>query len=405
MVFEIVNMGSTVNNQPADTALDNSVKTFIQEYNIPGVVLSVKLPGHVTKTFATGVANIYTGKSMTPSTLFPIGSITKSFTSAAILELVDQHKLTLQTTLSEIASKHPGRLSKLIKNYPQLQGITILELLNHTSGLPDALTTEAYENKFKSTPLKHWDSKSLIRLALQQNILFHPGTPGKFHYSNTDYILAQMVYNTISTTPISKAIDSLLTKVGVTDYFYPSNEHSLVPMSITNQISQGYMPENPYWPSNLMNVFRKYPKVYIKNGKQSELAYNVTPIDISQSFIAPAAGGIIMSVPDIVKWYDALFINKTILPNNALIKMLTGVPTHDGYKYGLGITKRYINKYNVEVYSHTGSNFGFNTNVVYIKDHGIVIAAAINAQKDLLRFNKGLIPGVLKILKTYGYLT
>ena len=50
------------------------------------------------------------------------------------------------------------------------------------------------------------------------------------------------------------------------------------------------------------------------------------------------------------------------------------------------------------------NHFGFNTNVIYIKGHGIVIAAAINTQKDLLRFDKGLIPAVLKILKTYGCL-
>ncbi len=404
----IVGMGMSgmtyaINNATTNNTISTRTKKFIQQHNIPGVVLSIKLPNHKIETFVAGVADIAAKKAMKTTMLFPIGSITKSFTSVAILQLVSQDKLTLQTTLSEIANKPSGKLSKLIEMYPKLGRITIQELLNHTSGLPSVLTTKAYEEEFEASPLKHLDSKALISLALKQDMLFSPSS-GKFHYSNTDYILVQMAYNTISSNSLSKAIHKLLTKVGVKTCFYPRNEHSPVPSFILDQISQGYMPENPYWPAYLMKVFRRYPKVHIKNGKQSQLAYNVTPIDISQSFIGPAAGGVIMSVPDMVKWYEALFINHTILPSSALKKMLTGFPTHDGYQYGLGITKRFLKKFNVEVYSHTGSSFGFNTNVIYIRGSGIVIAVAINSQKDLLRFDIGLIPDVLKALQAHGYL-
>jgi CubicO group peptidase (beta-lactamase class C family) len=386
-------------------AINACVKEFIQNYNIPGAVLSIKLPDHNIETFSAGLANVKTKAPIQPNMLFPIGSITKSFTSASFLELTEQGKLSLQKTLAEIANKHTVQLTELLQRYPALKNISVEELLNHTSGLPSALNSRSYEKMFEQAPLKHWSNAALLEMALKQKLLFPPGTPGKFHYSNTDYILAQIVYNSVATGTLSEAIYKLLQKADIQNAFYPRSQQKAIPLFVKQHLSQGYMPENPYWPEYLMKVFRRYPKASIDNGGRPGLAYNVTAIDVSQAFVAPATGGIIMSAPDMAKWYESLFLKKNILSKSALKKMLTVVPTNDEYGYGLGITTRYLQRFNVKVFSHTGSNFGFNTNLVYIQGHGIVIAAAINAQKDLLRFDKGLIPEVLEILKKYGYLS
>lgn len=372
------------------------INQFIKENNIPGIVVSIKLANQPIKTFVAGYANYASKQPMEADTLFPIGSITKSFTSAAILKLEEQGKLKISDDLSQVATPNSS-LEILLEQYPHLKKIKIQQLLNHTSGLPEVLTSEAYERKFQENPELHWRDMQLMELAMKQNSYFSSDGLNKFRYTNTDYILAGLVVEAVTKKPLYIALQTLFNQANIHDVYFPKSASSEMSMTISQNLAHGYMPENPYWPKLMMQVFRNYPEVYINN-KPDQKAYDVTRVDVAQLSVAPAAGGIVMTVPEMVQWYDCLFLYKNILNSQSLQEMLTTVHTDQDYNYGLGITTHNIQPYNLTTYSHTGSNFGYNTNLIYIVNNQIIIAVAINMQRDTLRINDGLILSLLNNL-------
>jgi D-alanyl-D-alanine carboxypeptidase len=254
------------------------------------------------------------------------------------------------------------------------------------------LTSTSYEHAFLANPESHWNDVKLLTLAMQEKF----STPGKFNYTNTDYILAGLVIESVTSRPLAYSIQSILHKAGIYDAYFPAS-NSTPPSYISNQIATGYMPENPYWPPLLMKVFRRYPKAFIE-GRGDGLAYDVTRVELAQLSVAPAAGGLVMHVPAMVKWFGNLFIKKTILNSDSLNEMLGSVKTDQNDRYGLGISVNQLPAVHMTIYNHTGSTFGYNTNLLYIKDSNIIIAVAINAQRDTLRFKEGLIEILIKYL-------
>jgi D-alanyl-D-alanine carboxypeptidase len=378
--------------QDVEKELPKILNHFIEQYHIPGVVLSIKFPNQPAKTFVAGYADLTNKQPMSANTYFLIASITKTVTSAIILQLQQEGKLKLSDSLKQVARKN-SQLKSIIIKYPRLQNITVNQLLNHTSGLPEVLTSPGYMHAFQENAKLHWNETQLIELAMQEKF----GKPGEFNYTNTDYILAGLVIESVTAKPLADSVQQVLHQANISDaYFFTPN----VPQpssSILNQLSQAYMPENPYWPPLVMQVIRQYPKVYV-NGDHNQLVYNVTPLELSQLSVAPAAGGLIMRVPDLVQWFNYLFAQKTILNTDSLNQMLTTIKTNKNSGYGLGIAVDRLPVSHMTVYYHTGSDFGYNTNLIYIKNSGIIIAAAINAQRDTLHFNEGLVASVMRYL-------
>ena len=97
------------------------------EGNQPGISILVAKKGQIVYQKAFGYANLELNVPMQPSMVFRIGSITKQFTAVAILQLVEQGKISLQDTVQKFIKDFPS------KNYP----ITIENLLTHTSGIVD----------------------------------------------------------------------------------------------------------------------------------------------------------------------------------------------------------------------------------------------------------------------------
>src|SRR5690349_6971983 len=106
--------------------VDNYIKLRMQKEHIPGLSLAVVRDGRVVKARGYGYANLELSVPATPNTVYQIGSLTKQFTAAAILLLVQEQKVGLDDKIS----KYLDAPSEMWKE------ITVRHLLTHTSGLP-----------------------------------------------------------------------------------------------------------------------------------------------------------------------------------------------------------------------------------------------------------------------------
>ncbi|MGB8490382.1 MAG: serine hydrolase domain-containing protein, partial [Bacteroidales bacterium] len=147
-----------------------------------GCAALVAIKGEIIYRKAFGLANLELNVAMQPDMVFRVGSITKQFTAIAILQLMEQGKLSLQDDIT-----------KFIPDYPtQAYGITIEHLLTHTSGIKSYTNVPEFRkyakedlspgetiNKFKNLPME-----------------FAPGT--KWNYNNSGYFLLGYIIEKVS---------------------------------------------------------------------------------------------------------------------------------------------------------------------------------------------------------------
>lgn len=168
-------MGSSV-AKSLQTLLDN----FLRRERLPGGVLAVLGP-EIECIVAGGVLDRRTGTKVTPESRFYIASAGKMVTAAAVLQLVDEETVGLDQLVSELIDP-PGALDEL----PNWERLTVRQLLEHTSGLPDY-----FDSDFEEAALEDRSMLSDIEGALAEVIGADANAkPGAaYEYSNTNYAL------------------------------------------------------------------------------------------------------------------------------------------------------------------------------------------------------------------------
>jgi D-alanyl-D-alanine carboxypeptidase len=147
----------------------------------PGVVLLAR-NGERTRTITSGLAEISTKTPMRASDRFRVASIAKTYTATVVLQLVGEGKLRLSDSVERWL---PGLV-------PHGDGITIRQLLNHTSGLADFEYDPTVLAPYLSGDLSHrWEPRELVQIAVSHPPLFAPGTDES--YSSTNYLLAGLI--------------------------------------------------------------------------------------------------------------------------------------------------------------------------------------------------------------------
>ncbi|WP_161539583.1 serine hydrolase domain-containing protein [Paramagnetospirillum kuznetsovii] len=146
------------------------------KFALPGAILLVSGP-EGRETAVTGLANLATGAPVTEQTRFHVASVGKILTAAAILQVVDEGKLGLaDPVLKYVDPRDADRITHLDK-------ANLASLLSHTSGLPDCLRNALFS--IPEHPSISWTAAEALRLGRCR-----PATPpGKYAYSNTNYIL------------------------------------------------------------------------------------------------------------------------------------------------------------------------------------------------------------------------
>jgi D-alanyl-D-alanine carboxypeptidase len=174
----------TVARLPA--RLDQLLKNFARDHpSLPGVALAIRTPT-LSWADAAGFADRASGKPLTADAGFRIASVTKAFTAAAILRLVENGKLALNDPIAQHLS--PATLALLRHGGYKVNGIRIKHLLQHTSGLYDYAGDPAFQTFVVSHPRHRWTRSEQVRFAMNHGKpLAQPGA--EFHYSDTGYVL------------------------------------------------------------------------------------------------------------------------------------------------------------------------------------------------------------------------
>lgn len=168
-------------------SIDVFVKTQMQKRGIPGLQLAIVKNGKIIKTANYGLANVQDSIPVTNNSLFTINSITKAFTGVAIMQLVEAGKLKRSSPASDFLPDLPANW----------EPVTVLQLLSHTSGIPDIVDPEeslliaaSFEEAWKKTVTLPMD--------------FKPGE--KFSYNQNNYLLLGRIIEKLSGMPFQEFI-------------------------------------------------------------------------------------------------------------------------------------------------------------------------------------------------------
>jgi D-alanyl-D-alanine carboxypeptidase len=277
-----------------------------------------------------------------PDMLFAIGSITKNTVAALTLRLAEDGLLTLEDPLST-----------WLPNYPHVDsGITIRQLLNHTSGVYNIWDSDAAWEALNADRAKAWAPEEV--LGFLEDPYFAPGEG--WRYSNTNYLLAAMIVTRATRSTLSSALQR---------YFWQ-------PLGIEDAY---LMVEEPL-PDRLAHV---YGDDFQFGDRDQDVTFEPRVAHDSMTW---GSGGLFMTTEALARWSQALFGGK-VLSRQSLDQMLDFVeisPIANMRAYGLGVQEyeRRFSDGEVAI-GHGGANIGTATYMVYLPDQCTSLAVSVNA--------------------------
>ena len=171
----------------ASDRLGRAAETVV-DAGVPGVAVYVRDKGQTT-VVSRGYDDVVAKRPMSARDRFRIGSVTKSFVAAVVLQLVDEGKLSLDDNVEQ-------RLPGLV---PNGSAITIRQLLSHRSGLFDYVRDRRILAPYLKGDLDHvWTPLQVLRMATSHKPLFAPGAADKQSYSNTGYVILGLLIEKVT---------------------------------------------------------------------------------------------------------------------------------------------------------------------------------------------------------------
>lgn len=297
----------------------------------PGAAVLVAKKDQVIYQKAFGMANLELDVPLKPGHVFRIGSITKQFTCAAIMQLEEQGKLSLQDDLT-----------KFIPDYPtQGKKITVEHLLTHTSGIKSYTGMKEWDDEVRR---KDFTVSALIDYFKNQPMDFEPGT--KYQYNNSGYIL----------------LGFIIEKVSGQTYAEYVSEHFFKPLGMKNSYYGDVEP-----------VIKNRAAGYAQAGVDGTYV-NAPYLSMTQPY---AAGSLLSTVEDLFIWTRALHGGKVVKPES-LKKMTTPYTLTDGTstRYGYGLQMG--NLLGSPTVEHSGGINGFLSDLVYLPNEEVCVAILTN---------------------------
>jgi D-alanyl-D-alanine carboxypeptidase len=332
--------------------------------HITGVAAFVSLghQGPDIEVFA-GETSEKNGVPVSGDTLFQIGSNTKGFTGALILALEAEGKLNIDQTVGD-----------WLPQYPEWKDVTIMRLLNMTSGLPTYSESIPLSRLWVEEPQRHYTPEELIAFAYPSESVKLPTNSGYF-YSNTNYVLAGMIAEKAGGKPYEELLEEKLFKPAkLRETYY---EPIAYPPAILARMASGYF-NNPDC------------GLYEPDCKTATLApmigRDVKAADVSW---AGPAGGIVSTPRDLARWVRALFAGKILPPQQlkeflSLVSTKTGKPiakvTEDDLRgFSLGLV-RVLKPEVGALWFYEGETLGYRTAFLFSPEDDVLVAAATNSQ-------------------------
>ncbi|MER7670106.1 serine hydrolase domain-containing protein [Kitasatospora sp. NPDC096128] len=301
-------------------SVQSSLNALVKDDGLPAALASAKGRDGRTHTYTAGVGDLATGTKVPKDGQVRIGSNTKPFTAVVVLQLVAEGKVGLD---SPVETYLPGLLRG---DGIDGRNITVRQLLQHTSGLPEYVD----KGSILADPKRYFEPRELLDAALVQKAHFAPGT--RWEYCNTNYLMAGLIIQKVTGRPLGEEINRrIVDRVGLRHTYFPT-------------------------PGD-MSIHEAHPKGYHRGADGSLREY--TELDPSWGW---AAGAVVSTDTDLNAFYAAL-LGGRLLPAAQLAEMRTTVPADEvapGARYGLGLMSRPLSCGGV-YWGHGGTIPGYDT--------------------------------------------
>ncbi|MFJ4833465.1 serine hydrolase domain-containing protein [Streptomyces sp. NPDC088747] len=323
---------------PDDAGLRQVLRTALTQ-GAPGAMVRVDDNGTVHR-LSEGDADRVTGRALNTADRFRVGSVSKSFTAVVLLQLVDEGKLDLDTSVN---SYLPGLLPD--------DRITVRHLMSHRSGLYD-YTNDMFAQTvpgFESVRNKVFSYQELVDLSLAKPLNNAPGAA--YSYSNTNFVVGGMLIEKLTgksvRTEYQKRIIKPL-KLSSTSYVHPDT-------AIAGRHANGYLPDDD-------------PALPMVDATEQTVSW------------AQSAGAVISSTRDLNTFFSAL-LGGRLMSAGQLAQMQQWTPVNSTQGYGLGLRRRDLSC-GVSVYGHTGTVQGYYTYAFTSKDGKRSVTALANTSNN-----------------------
>jgi CubicO group peptidase (beta-lactamase class C family) len=315
--------------------IDRYVASEMVRQHVPGAAVGIYKDGKIVLVKGYGLSNVELDVPVTPATIFQSGSVGKQFTSAAIMMLVEEGKIGLDDSLPKYFSDAPATW----------RGITIRELLSHTSGLSeyasDSMTAPGAPLDIRLS----FTEEQFVKIIETMPIEFPPGEG--WEYRNTNYLLLGAVIRKVTGKFYGDFLhERIFRPLGMTSTRIISEANIIPNRSAGYQLVKGEL-QNQDW--------------------------------VSPSFNTTADGALYFNVLDLAKWDAALYTEKLLRKSSfdqmwTVAKLKNGQPNAHHYGFAWDIDS--INGH--RVIEHSGSWQGFETHIARYVDDRVTVVVLMN---------------------------
>jgi len=315
-------------------AARKQLRTFGGKQPIPGVYIAIYMPGKAPYIKSVGMADVKTKAQFRPDDRFRIGSNTKTFIVTILLQLQDEHRLSLDDPISKF---------NIGVDIPNGNHITIRQLAEMRSGLFEAYNTKQF-NALHFGPNLRVSPQQMIRWGVAHKPLFPPGA--RWNYSNTNYLILGRVIEVATHDKLGSQICKRLTEpIGLNATVFPDT------IGMPTPYARGY-------------------------GLDAEGSWE----DVSETIppsLTWAAGAMISTVPDMARWVKA-YVSGTTNSAASQRDRLRCSPIAPNTKmaFGMGVGS------SAGWYGYTGGLPGYHTAAYYLPARDITVIAFVTAQRE-----------------------
>jgi D-alanyl-D-alanine carboxypeptidase len=300
---------------------------------VPGISVEVVRGSKVIVARGYGFADIENDVPANAATVYRIGSITKQFTAAAIMQLVEAHKFSLDDDITKVLPGYPT----------QGHGVTIRHLLTHTSGIR---SFTSMGKRFTDVMRMDVTPTQLVDFFKSEPFDFEPGD--KFSYNNSGYALLGVIIEKVSGEPYEQYLQ----------------KHIFGPLSLG---ATSYCSER--------RIIRHRAAGYTLMGDK---VVNAEPMSMTYPF---SAGGLCSTVSDLAVWQRALASGRVVSTYSYSEMTTPGTLSNgDQISYGFGLFLGTLAGH--RKIAHGGSINGFITELAYFPDDSLSVVVLTNSDAN-----------------------
>lgn len=317
-------------------AFQNHINSYIAK-GLPGISMLIEDSSGIF-IGSGGYADIEKSIKFSPCHVSMAASITKLTVGTLTLMLQDEGKLSIEDPVSDYIS------DEILSKINNASGITIRQLMNHSTGIYDVITDAGFYLAVLNNPNKQWTQEELLSFVYGKEGYALDKYPS--YYSNTNTLLLSMCIEKATGKKHHELLrEKIFVPLGMNDTYLRGRE------TLPNITAQGYF----------------------------DLHNNGTIVNVSNlnTGSGNGYGGLFSTVYDLRKFIRALFIDKTLISESGLLAMNTFLQEDEDFFCGAGTIKKFTQKATYAI-GHTGRDLGYSANLFYFPERNSIMIFFVN---------------------------